>query len=449
MRLSELAKVVSGKLLHGDAEFEAVEIDSRKEVKGKLFVALRGARFDGHDFVAQAQAQGAVAALTEREVGFLPQLVVENTQLGLGRLANYFRRTRFTGDLVGVTGSNGKTTVKEMIAEVLGGEALVLKTQGNLNNAVGVPLTLLRLKPAHRFAVVEMGANSAGEIGYAAGLAEPKVGVITNAGPAHLEGFGSLEGVARAKGELISALPQEGIAVLPADDKFLEYWLHLAGKRRCLSFGLGPKALVRAEKIAPLAFASGRFVNRFEVFAHGERFAVELALAGRHNVVNALAAIAVGLALGREVAEITAALSRLTPVPGRLRPLPAKSGAWLLDDCYNANPASFQAGLEALKALDGEPWVILGAFGELGEESAAWHKKAGELARKYGVLRLFAVGEETKAAVAAFGAGGQWFASQEELIEKALGELHSEARILVKGSRSQRLEMSVLALRKE
>ncbi|GAB6067069.1 UDP-N-acetylmuramoyl-tripeptide--D-alanyl-D-alanine ligase [Methylothermus subterraneus] len=445
MRLSELAPVLNGRLLGEDAEFAGVGIDSRQDLRGQLFVALRGTRFDGHDFIAKAQAAGATAALVERPVAGLPQLQVADTRAGLGRLANYWRRMAFAGELVGVTGSNGKTTVKEMIAEVLGG----LKTEGNLNNAIGVPLTLLRLRSEHRFAVIEMGANHPGEIDYVARLAEPRIGVITNAGPAHLEGFGSLEGVARAKGELIAALPADGIAVLPADDRFSGYWQELARGRTVLTFGWSEKASVRAEEIAPLKFIEGKFRLRFSVRALGERFEVELGLAGRHNVTNALAAIAVGVALGKTGAEIGAALSRLRPVAGRLRPVPAKGGAWLLDDCYNANPASFEAGLEALKALGGEPWVILGAFAELGSESATFHAHVGRLAREFGVCRLFAVGEESKAAVAAFGVGGQWFASQAELIEAAARRLHPQARVLIKGSRAQQLEKTVLALRQE
>lgn len=446
MRLSELAAVLNGRQLGGEAEFIGVGIDSRQDLGGCLFVALRGARFDGHDFVPQAQSAGATCALVERPVDCnLPQLLVVDTRLALGELAHHHRRQYFSGDLVGVTGSNGKTTVKEMIAQVLAG----LKTEGNFNNAIGVPLTLLRLKPEHRFAVIEMGANHLGEIAYVARLAEPKVGVITNAGPAHLEGFGSLEGVAQAKGELITALPEDGIAILNAGDRFFEYWRGLAGARKVLSFGLSQAADVRAVEIAPLRFEQGRFCNRFVVAALGENFAVELALAGRHNIANALAACAVGMALGREISEIQAGLANMVPVAGRLNPIPAATeGAWLLDDCYNANPASFQAGLEALQALGGEPWVVLGAFGELGPESAAWHARAGQLAKEYGVQRLLAVGEESQAAVAAFGAGGQWFASQQALIETAQNLLHADARVLVKGSRRQKLEVVVAALRK-
>lgn len=446
MRLSEVAPVLGGRLLGEDVGFEGVGTDTRQPLRGALYVALRGERFDGHDFLPQAAAAGAAAALVSRSVDCgLPQLQVRDTRAALGQLARHWRRRIFRGRVIGVTGSNGKTTVKEMIAAALGGEPAVLKTQGNLNNDIGVPLTLLRLTAAQRYAVVEMGANHPGEIGYCAALAEPDVGIITQAAPAHLAGFGSLEGVARTKGELLAALPPDGTAVLNADDPFFELWRHQSGGRRVLSFGFG-KADVRAVEVAPLAFAAGRFHNRFEVEALGQRFSLDLALAGRHNVANALAAIAAALAAGGDPEAIRAGLEGLRPVPGRLRPLPAREGAWLLDDCYNANPASFAAGLETLTALGGEPWVVLGAFGELGPESAYWHRQAGQLARRHRVAYLLAVGEDAKAAVASFGGGGQWFSSREALIEAALKHLHSGARILVKGSRSQGLEHVVRAL---
>ena len=446
MRLSEVAPVLGGRLVGEDADFTSVGTDTRQNLRGALYVALRGARFDGHDFVSQAQAAGAVAALVSRPQAVdLPQLQVDDTRLALGRLARHWRRQRFQGRLIGVTGSNGKTTVKEMIAAALGGPPAVLKTGGNLNNDIGVPLTLLRLTPAQRWAVVEMGANHPGEIAYVAGLAEPEIGVVTQAAPAHLAGFGSLEGVARAKGELVAALPPEGTAVLNADDPFFDHWRCQSRARRILSFGFGD-ADVRAVEVAPLAFSDGRFHNRFEVEALGQRFSLDLALAGRHNVANALAAVAAALAAGGDLQTIRAGLEGLRPVPGRLRPLPAQGGAWLLDDCYNANPASFAAGLDTLSALGGEPWVILGAFGELGPESARWHRQAGALARRHRVAYLLAVGEDAKAAVASFGGGGQWFSSREALIRAARKHLHGGARILVKGSRSQGLEHVVRAL---
>ncbi len=447
MRLSEVASALEGRLVGEDVVFHGVGIDSRTDLTGKLFVALRGERFDGHEFLSQAQRAGAVAALVERPVDAgLPRVQVDDSRRALGRLARRWRRDRFRGTLIGVTGSNGKTTVKEMIAAALGGPEVVLKTHGNLNNDIGVPLTLLRLMPAHRFAVVEMGANRPGEIAYSVDLARPHVGVLTNAAPAHLEGFGSIAGVAKAKGEIVAGLPADGIAVLNAEDRFFDDWRELAGKRRVVSFGFH-RGDVRLGSHEDLVFEGGRFHNRFSVAAFGERFEVDLALAGRHNVANALAAIAAALAAGGDPEAIASGLAGLHPVPGRLQPLPLQGGGWLLNDCYNANPASFEAGLRTLQALQGEPWVILGAFGELGSESLAWHRQAGEMARRRGVRRLLAVGEDTKAAVAAFGGGGQWFASRDALVETALRLCHPGVRVLVKGSRSQKLETVVEALR--
>lgn len=446
MRLSEIVEVLGGRQVGGDAEFTGVGTDTRSDLRGRLFVALKGDRFDAHAFLPQARYAGAVAALVETPSSLtLPQLEVKDTRRALGLLGRHWRRQYFSGTLVGITGSNGKTTVKEMVAASLGDDPRVLKTRGNLNNDIGVPLTLLQLTPEHRYAVIEMGANHPGEIAWCASLAEPSIALITNVGPAHLEGFGSVEGVARAKGEIISALGTDGTVILNADDRFYQEYRRLAGQRRQLSFGFS-QADVRALRIEPLAFVEGRFHNHFRIEALGEVSEIELALAGRHNVANALAAIACAVAAGRDLDDIRTGLATLAPVPGRLRPLPARNGAWLLDDCYNANPASFAAGLETLGVLGGERWVILGAFGELGRDSEAWHRRAGELARDEGVARLLAVGEASRAAVAAFGSGGRWFASHEALIEEAGATIHQDARILIKGSRSQRLEAVVQAL---
>ncbi len=447
MRLSEIAKVLDAGMVGGDAEFEGVGTDSRGDLRHRLFVALRGDRFDGHAFLMQAQDAGAVAALVDTcQPQSIPQLVVEDTRRGLGLLARHWRRCQFQGTLIGVTGSNGKTTVKEMIASCLGGNSRVLKTRGNLNNDIGVPLTLLELKSSHRFAVIEMGANHAGEIAWCASLAEPSISVLNNVGPAHLEGFGSIEGVARAKGEIIAALPETGTAVLNADDRFFACHRDLAGARRVLSFGFGV-ADVRALFVDPLRFDGGRFLNRFQVEALGEMFEVEIQLAGNHNVSNALAAIAGAVAAGRDITGIQTGLAALAPFRGRLRPVPAGGGAWILDDCYNANPASFAAGLDTLKVLGGEPWVIMGAFGELGAQTGDWHRHVGELARKKGIRRLLAIGEPTRLAVKAFGGGGHWFPTKDALIETAMAMIDGDTRILVKGSRSQRLETVVEALR--
>ncbi len=448
MRLTDIAKPLHGEILGPDVAFRGVATDTRRPMSGMLFIALRGTRFDGHDYLAQAQAQGAAAALVGRPVECdLPQLLVADTSLGLGRLAEWWRNRNFAGPLIGVTGSNGKTTVKEMIYSVLGGAPAVLKTAGNFNNDIGVPLTLLRLRPQHRFAVIEMGANHAGEIAYCAGLAKPDIALITNAGPAHLEGFGSVDGVAKAKGELIESLPEAGIALLNADDRFFSYWKEVAASRRIVTFGRHESSQVRLLSVAPLEFANGRFQNKFVADVLGEILEIELPLAGRHNVSNALAAIAAAKALGVENQQILAGLANVSPFPGRLCPLAGKQGSWLLDDSYNANPASFEAGLETLAALSGEPWVILGAFGELGAESQAWHARAGRAAKKRGVRRLFAVGGPCQAAVEAFGEGGRLFSSQAELSEAVESLLHPQVRILIKGSRSQHLEQTVEALK--
>ncbi len=449
MRLSEIAWVVNGRIVGADVEFNGVGTDTRKDLAGRLFVALRGERYDGHAFLSLAREAGAVAALVETPGNgkeAMPRLVVEDTRRALGLLARHWRRSRFQGTVIGVTGSNGKTTVKEMIAACLGGVPKVLKTRGNLNNEIGVPLTLLELEASHRFAVVEMGANHEGEIAWCASLAEPSISVLNNVGPAHLEGFGSLEGVARAKGEIIAALPETGVAVLNADDQFFPYHRDLAGQRRVLSFGL-QRGDVRVLRIEPLGFRDGRFLNRFEVEVLGERLDVELQLAGRHNVSNALAAMACAVVVGHGREQIRQGLASMRPVPGRLRPVPGGKGGWILDDSYNANPASFAAGLEALQAIEGDPWVILGAFGELGAESEVWHRQVGELAKQKGVQRLLAVGEPSRLAVTAFGRGGQWFSSKEALIETVAANIGGETCILVKGSRSQRLETVVEALR--
>jgi UDP-N-acetylmuramoyl-tripeptide--D-alanyl-D-alanine ligase len=448
MRLSELQAVAGGELRGGDAEFATVGTDTRTLRPGDLYLALRGARFDGNEFVAEAVRAGARAAVVERYADCdVPQLRVEDGRIALGRLGAAWRG-RWPGRIVGVTGSNGKTTVKEMVAAALGEAGPVLKTQGNLNNDIGVPLTLLKLRPEHRYAVVEMGANHLGEIAYAGGLTKPDVAVIANAGAAHLEGFGSLEGVARGKGELLAALPAGGVAVLNADDRYFDYWRGLAAGRPVLGFGFSERAGVRA---APgsvrMELGAAGFRTAFDLIHQGARFPMALALAGRHNVANALAAAAAALALGLDIDLIGRGLARLAPVPGRLEPVAGLRGCLIINDAYNANPSSFGAALEVLESLPGASWVALGALGELGEASPELHAGLGREARRRGVERLLAVGPDSARAAAAFGSGALHCQSQEELIELLRAELPAGASLLVKGSRSQRMERVVDALR--
>jgi UDP-N-acetylmuramoyl-tripeptide--D-alanyl-D-alanine ligase len=348
---------------------------------------------------------------------------------------------------VGVTGSNGKTTAKEMIAAVLGQDGAVLKTRGNLNNDLGVPLTLLELEAGQRYGVVEMGANHPGEIAYVARLARPQVGVITNAGAAHLEGFGSREGVARAKGELIEALPPDGVAVLNADDHFFPLWRQSAGERAVISFGFGDQAAVSgiAESLRLECDAQG-FRTCFEFDLGGRRHGAGIRLAGRHNVANALAAIAAGTALGLGVDRTIEGLATVQPVAGRMQPARAQAGALVINDSYNANPTSFRAALDVLLQLPGEPWVALGALGELGETSPALHAELGRQAKAMGVRRLFATGPDAERSVESFGEGAHYFADQAELIGQLQRELREDVVVLVKGSRAQRMERVVEAL---
>ncbi|MGZ8215813.1 UDP-N-acetylmuramoyl-tripeptide--D-alanyl-D-alanine ligase [Methylomagnum sp.] len=449
MRLSELAAIAQGELRGDDVAFASAGIDTRTLKLGDLYVAIRGARFDGNDFMNQAAEAGAIAALVERYADDcpLPQLRVRDGRIALGQLGAAWRQ-RWGGRVVGITGSNGKTTVKEMVAAVLDVAAPVLKTQGNLNNDYGVPLTLLRLAPEHQFGVIEMGANHHGEIAYVGALAAPDVAIIANAGAAHLEGFGSLEGVAIGKGELIGTLSESGVAVLNADDRFFDYWLGLVGGRTVMSFGFSEAAVVRADpdSVAMRLGAAG-FQTSFDLIYQGERFPMALALAGRHNVTNALAAAGAALALGLDPAQIRAGLSQLAPVPGRLEPVPGRGGSILINDAYNANPSSFGAALGVLADMPGQHWVALGAFGELGENSPELHAEIGQQAKSMGVGRLFAVGPNADKAVEAFGVGAVYCQNHEELIERMESGLTDGVTVLVKGSRSQKMERVVEALR--
>jgi UDP-N-acetylmuramoyl-tripeptide--D-alanyl-D-alanine ligase len=447
MRLTEVAAITGGTCLGGEAEFASVSIDSRTLASGDLFFAIPGERFDGHDFLNQVLAMGASAAVVQRPVACsLPQVQVADVRRALGQLAAAWR-DRFDGRVIGVTGSNGKTTAKEMIATVLATDGSVLKTQGNLNNDLGVPLTLLKLRPEHRYAVIEMGANHGGEIAYVAGLAKPHVGLITNAGSAHLEGFGSVEGVARAKGEMITSLPVDGVSLLNADDRFFSYWQALAQGRRVISFGFSEGAAVQglAESIR-IGTGEQGFRTGFDFVYQGVRHEATIGVAGQHNVANALAAIAAGLALGLGMDRIIQGLRGVAPVSGRMQPLRADCGSLVINDTYNANPSSFKAALDVVRQLPGEPWVALGAFGELGETSAELHADIGRQARDMGVARLFATGPNADKTVQTFGAGGTYFADQDGLIGQLTSELRKDVVVLVKGSRSQRMERVVEAL---
>ena len=451
MMLSDCAEAVGGKLIGKDVAINSVSIDTRAIQPGQLYIAIKGHSFDGNEFVDQAEEAGAVAAIVHEGIKTnLAHLVVDDTRLALAKLAGAWRRLLAedeseTLSVVGITGSNGKTTVKEMVAAILAVKAPVLFTQGNLNNDIGVPLTLLRLNEQHRYAVIEMGANHAGEIAYTSTYAQADVVIITNAGAAHIEGFGSLEGVAKAKGEIIETLQNNGIAVINHDDEYFEYWQSVAGSRRIMSFGLNSGADLTA-KAVKTEIRNNTFVTSFELVTVQGKVGIILKLAGQHNVVNALAAAAACLALGISLTQIKQGLESVKPVTGRLQPLVGRLGNIVIDDTYNANSASLKAGLDVLANFTGKPWLVLGAFGELGPDSPKMHEELAALIKASGVVRLLAVGADSKNTVQAFGKGATFFEKQQDLIDALKQELKGDETVLIKGSRAQRMENVAAAL---
>lgn len=443
--LRDACAAAGGRLLGADASFHSVVTDTRRDCTGALFVALRGARFDGHDYGAQALEAGAVAALVERALDLdLPQCLVGDTRLALGHLASAWRN-RFRGRVAAVTGSNGKTTVKEMLAAILARVGPTRATQGNLNNDIGMPLTLLSARD-ESFLVLEMGANHPGEIAYMTAIARPEVALITNAGRAHLEGFVSLDGVARAKGEIAGGLPAHGTLVVPGDSPYTALWQDLAAGRRVRTFALDAAADVTADSSTiALSWDESGFRTRFLTRIDGVQTPLELALTGHHNVRNALAATAAALALGAPLAAVHAGLAALTPVPGRLYPCRC-GGLRILDDTYNANPDSLAAAIAVLTGLPGPHWLVLGDLGELGSSSAALHTEVGALARGAGVTHLATLGKDSAASSAAFGDGARHFDGEGPLLAHLREALTQDAVVLVKGSRAARMERIVEGL---
>jgi len=443
MQLSEAARVLDGHCSGADVGFCGLSTDTRRLVPGSLFFALRGPNFDGHAYVDAAREQGAAAAAVSRRCDSpLPQLEVDDTRLALGRLAAHWR-SRFQLPVIAITGSNGKTTVRAMTEAILSRCGRTLSTQGNLNNDIGLPLTLARLDAADEFAVLEMGANHPGEIDYLAGIAQPSIAVVTNAGPAHLEGFGDLEGVARAKGEVFARLGPDGLAVINADDTFAPLWRELAGHCQVIEFGLRTNVPVTAEWDGD---ATGSQVSLVTPQGGTE---LRLPLPGRHNVMNALAATAVALAAGAGLDAVRAGLESLQPVAGRFNIYRLAGGIVLIDDTYNANPESLQVALEVLAQAQGESWLVLGDMGELGATAADLHAAAGTSARLAGVQRLYGLGELACAAVRSFKGPGGCFGDLDSLLFALRSDLSGPLHILVKGSRRMRMERVIGALRAE
>jgi UDP-N-acetylmuramoyl-tripeptide--D-alanyl-D-alanine ligase len=439
--LARAAQTMQGVLHGGDRAFSGISTDTRTIRAGELFFALQGPNFDGNRFVGIAREQNAAGAVVDRVTeSAIAQIVVDNPRLALGRLAAEWRRS-LPVTVIGITGSNGKTTLKELVTSCLSLSSRTLATEGNLNNDIGVPTMLARLSIEHRFAVIELGANHAGEIAYLATLANADVVAITNAGPAHLEGFGSVQGVAKAKGEILENAVRPAFAILNADDEFFDYWLSKTADIEVISFAIEADAMVRARSIE-----SAGNVSRFRLDLGQESISVSLPLAGRHNVANACAAAAIAMALGLPAAVIQQGLESARPVGGRLQPIRTPAGYVIYNDSYNANPQSVIAAARFLAEQGGDTWLVLGDMGELGPDSAAMHGNIGREACQLGVRRLLATGTLSRHTVTAFGAGAQWFESVDSLIDALQQALTRDSRVLVKGSRASRMERVVDAL---
>ena len=444
-RLSDVATASGGKLVGADADFQRVSSDTRKLMAGDLFVALRGPNFNGHDYVMLAEKLGASGALVEHPIlSHLPQVVVKDTRRALGAYAAHWR-AQFSIPVIGITGSNGKTTIKEMIASILRRRRITLATRGNLNNDIGVPLTLLELDEKHRAAVIEMGTNHPGEIAYLVSVTSANVGVVTNAGAAHLEALGSIQGVAMEKGALYSGLRVNGIAVINADDAYASLWREMAGQRIQRSFGLSELADFHPQPNSVKQLPTGMWTFRL-VSPAGEA-SIQLSLPGRHNVINALAAAATACAAGASLDDVMSGLANTPIISGRLIVLPGIRDCRLIDDSYNANPQSLKTAMEFALSLGDPVWLVLGDMAELGESSTELHADCGELASMLGIARLFSFGSLSLHATEHFGDSSEHFVNSEALIAALRSSLRPGITLLIKGSRSMRLERVVESLR--
>ncbi len=441
MQLSAASLAMHGSLIGDDSAFDCVGTDSRAVRPGQLFVALKGEHFDGHDYAKQALEQGAAAVVLEKNTANLsPAIVVEDSYLALGQLAAHWR-AKFAIPVVAITGSNGKTTVKEMLSAILavkaGGMASIHATVGNLNNHIGLPLTMLKLRDSHQFAVLEMGMNHLGEIAYLSDLAKPTLALINNAGTAHIGELGSRDKIAQAKGEIFAGLATNGVALINADDDYAAYWRALNAGKRIVSFGLDQAADVQAS----YQEKDGGYAVRLRIPAGEVAFA--LPVMGIHNVRNALAASAAAYALGVSNADIATGLAGFSAVKGRLQNKMAIHGARLIDDTYNANPDSMKAAIDVLANQTGEKILVLGDMGELGTDAARMHREVGEYAKAKGLKQLYCLGELSLEMVQGFGVGARHFDDAAALAEVIKPQLSAQVTVLVKGSRFMKMERVV------
>ncbi|MCH2058770.1 MAG: UDP-N-acetylmuramoyl-tripeptide--D-alanyl-D-alanine ligase [Thalassotalea sp.] len=441
LTLAEIAQATSGKLIGEDITIDAIGTDSRALTSGQVFLALKGPNFDGHKFIEQVASLGASAVIVDHPVDTsLPQVVVEDTRLALGAIGAHVK-AKIAPKTVGITGSSGKTTVKEMVAAILSRLGNVLATNGNFNNDIGVPLTLLRLEEQHDFAVIEMGANNIGEIAYTTCLVKPDVAIINNIAPAHLEGFGDLCGVARAKGEIFEGIPQGGVAIYNNDTKWASKWQWRLTDKNVRRFSCAETG--ETDCYSGEVTLDDNGCANFKLSAHKGSTYIQLAVPGKHNVCNAVAAAAIALECGASLDDIKLGLAEMAPVKGRLNLYQLDDNCKLIDDTYNANVESIKAATELLASYPGYRVLILGDMAELGSEARSYHQEVGEHAKAQQIDTLFTLGVLSQSTADGYGEGGQHFSSKEKLLDSLFEHLAGESRqisILVKGSRSAHME---------
>jgi UDP-N-acetylmuramoyl-tripeptide--D-alanyl-D-alanine ligase len=441
LSLKSLQQKFSWQLVGANCSFDSVSIDTRTIQPGDLYVALVGDNFDGHDFAAAAIEKGACAVLSSKKLAIAaPQLIVSDTRLGLAMIANTVRN-QFNGILISLTGSAGKTTVKEMLAAIFAVKGEVLATKGNLNNEIGVPLTLLQLEQFHDYAVIEMGAGKPGDIHYLSQITSPEIAILLNAKPVHLDGMGSVEGVAQTKGEIFENLSSKCHAIINLDDDFADLWKQRIDTAQIVTFGLSADADVRAENIELSADSA-----KFNLLANNHIQAVNLSVAGAHNVANALAAAAAAIAAGLSISEIAQGLTAFSGVDSRLNRCGGINGCIVIDDSYNANPEAMMAAIDVLAMQAGNHVLVIGDMGELGEKADQFHFEIGQYAKQNKVSRMLAVGELSRHAIRGFGADGEWFSSQQELISSLINSVKKTDVVLIKGSRSAAMENVVIKI---
>ena len=447
MLLSEAAKILGSSLTGEDVVFLGCSTDSRTTEEGNLFIALKGEYFDGHQYISVAEKNGASSLIVDSEVVYTkPFIRVEDTRKAMGLLAKSWRE-KITIPLIAITGSNGKTTVKEMVTSILSTVSSVHSTSGNLNNDIGVPKTLFGLNKKHNYAVIEMGANHLGEIEWLSKISSPNIAVITQCAPAHLEGFKNVESIAKAKAEIFSGLQTSGTAIINADDMYFDFWKNSCKEINKLTFGIKTKnADVRAENIK--LSMDDLLINFTLISAHGS-VGICLPILGEHNVMNALAAASCCLSLDISLQSIKDGLENIKSIKGRLEIKTGKKHVKIIDDTYNANPTSFDAAIETLCGFDGLRYIVLGDMGELGDKAKQFHRDVGKLAKRKNVDGLFTIGKLSVNASNDFGAGAFHFDSYEALEKALIKSLDKNSTILIKGSRAMKMERIVNALMRD